>query len=98
MERKQIQPSDTIVLTNGAVFTVIEVLSGKYLMPRGSHRALTKLEEICEEDLSPKPGASPIREVRNIRNDVVWTKPVEMTVAEIEKALKLTPGTLRIKK
>lgn len=98
MERKQIQAGDIVVLTNGSVYTIVEVPSGKYLMPKGSHKAMIKLEEICEQDLSPKPGTSYIKEIRNALNDVVWTKSVEMTVAEIEKALKLTSGTLRIKK
>ena len=98
MERKQIQAGDTIVLTNNSVFTVIEVPSGKYLMPKGSHKAMIKLEEVCEQDLSPKPGTSDIKEIRNCFDNVVWIRPIEMTVAEIEKALKLNPGTLRIKK
>lgn len=98
MERKQIQAGDSIVLTNSSIFTVIEVPSGKYLMPKGSHRATIELEKICEQDLSPKPGTSSIKEIRNALNEVIWTKPVEMTISEIEKALKLTPGTLRIKK
>lgn len=98
IERKQIQAGDTVVLDNGSIFTVIEVPTGKYLMPKGSHKAMIKLEEICEQDLSPKSGMSSIKEIRNILNDVIWTKPVEMTVAEIEKKLGITPGTLRIKK
>lgn len=98
MERKQIQAGDTVILTNNSVFTVIEVPTGKYLMPKGSLRAMVKLEEICEEDLSPKPGTSSIREIKNFQGSLLWTKPVEMTIAEIEKALKLTSGTLRIKK
>lgn len=98
MERKQIQAGDIVVLTNSSIFTVIEVPSGKYLMPKGSHKAMIKLDEICEQDLSPKSGTSSIKEIRNALNEVIWIKPVEMTIAEIEKALKLTPGTLRIKK
>ena len=41
---------------------------------------------------------SAITEIRCNNGSVVWTKPVEMTIAEIEKVLKLTPGSLRIKK
>lgn len=98
MERKQIQAGDTVILTNNSVFTVIEVPTGKYLMPKGSFRAVVKIEDLCKEDLSPKFGMSPIKEIRNFQGSLLWTKPVEMTVAEIEKALKLTSGTLRIKK
>jgi hypothetical protein len=40
---------------------------------------------------------SAITEIRS-NGKVIWSTPVEMTIAEIEKALRMTPGSLRIKK
>lgn len=67
-------------------------------MPEGSHNACVKLDDLCNEDLTPGNGMSAITEIRECNGNVIWTKPVEMTIAEIEKALKIRPEGLRIKK
>ena len=98
MTRNDIHAGHTITLSNGTTYTVIAVPAGKFLMPNGSHVAMTPITDVCNEDLTPKLGMSAITEIRCNNGRVVWTKPVEMTIAEIEKVLKLTPGSLRIKK
>lgn len=98
MTRNDIHPGYFIILSNNNTFTVIEVPDGKYLMPEGSKRALTRLEDLCKEDLTPMYGKSEIIEIKECNGNTIWTKPVEMTISEIEKALKMTPGSLRIKK
>lgn len=98
MTRNDIHAGHTITLSNGTTYTVIAVPAGKFLMPEGSHVAMTPITDICNEDLTPKLGMSAITEIRCNNGRVVWTKPVEMTISEIEKVLKLTPGSLRIKK
>ena len=67
-------------------YTVIAVPAGRYLMPDGSHVAMVPITDICNEDLTPKIGMSAITEIRS-NGKVIWSKPVEMTIAEIEKAL-----------
>ena len=97
MTRNDIYAGHTITLSNGTTYTVITVPAGKFLMPSGSHIAMVPITDICNEDLTPKLGMSAITEIR-CNGSVIWTKPVEMTIAEIEKALRMTPGSLRIKK
>ena len=97
MTRNDIHAGHTITLSNGMVYTIISVPAGKFLMPNGSHVAMTPITDVCNEDLTPKFGMSAITEIR-CNGSVIWSKPVEMTVAEIEKALRMTPGSLRIKK
>jgi hypothetical protein len=97
MIRNDIHAGHVITLSNGMTYTVIAVPAGRYLMPNGSHVALTPIIDICNEDLTPKIGMSAIIEIRS-NGKVIWSKPVEMTIAEIEKALRMKPGSLRIKK
>lgn len=97
MTRNDIHAGHTITLSNGMTYTIITVPAGRYLMPNGSHVAMVPITDICNEDLTPRFGMSDITEVR-CNGKVIWSKPIEMTIAEIEKALKMTPGSLRIKK
>ena len=97
MTRDDIHAGHTITLSNGMTYTVIAVPAGRFLMHNGSHVAMVPVTDICNEDLTPKFGMSDITEVR-CNGKVIWSKPVEMTIAEIEKALRMTPGSLRIKK
>lgn len=98
MTRNDIHAGHTITLSNGMTYTIISVPAGKFLMPNGSHVAMVPITDVCNEDLTPKLGMSAITEIRCNNGSVVWTKPVEMTIAELEKALRMTPGSLRIKK
>jgi hypothetical protein len=54
------------------------------------------LAELCDSNLNPIRNVSAIKEIYR-DGKLIWTKPIEMTISEIEKALKLTPGSLRIK-
>lgn len=98
MTRNDIYPGHRITLSNGNSFIVIAVPTGKYVMPEGSYNACIKLDDLCNEDLTLGNGMSAITEIRECNGNVIWTKPIEMTIAEIEKALKIRPGGLRIKK
>ena len=96
MTRDDIQAGDIIVLNNGNDFRVVTMSGTKYLMFPNTYRINSCLAELCDSNLNPIRDVSAIKEI--YRNDkLIWTKPIEMTVAEIEKALKLTPGSLRIK-
>lgn len=97
MTRNDIHPGHVITLSNGTTYTVIAVPAGRFLMPDGSHVAMTPITDICNEDLTPKLGMSAITEIR-CNGSVIWSRPIEMTVSEIEKALRMSPGSLRIKK
>ena len=97
MTRNDIHAGHTITLSNGVTYTVIAVPAGRFLMPNGSHVAIVPITDICNEDLTPKIGMADITEVR-CNGKVIWSKPIEMTIVEIEKALKMTSGSLRIKK
>ncbi len=97
MTRNDIHAGHVITLSNGMVYTIVSVPAGKFLMPNGSYVAMVPITDICNEDLTPKVGMSAITEIR-CNGSVIWSKPVEMTVAEIEKALRMSPGSLRIKK
>lgn len=98
MKRIDISAGDQLVLSNGTVEVVYNVNNVLYVSPRGSHYLSFKLEDICDPNLRPIGNCAQIKEIRNVNNLIIWTEPVEMTISEIEKALKLTPGTLRIKK
>ena len=97
MTRNDIHAGYTITLSNSMTYTVITVPAGKFLMPNGSYVAMVPITDICNEDLTPKFGMADITEIR-CNGKVIWSKPIEMTIAEIEKALKMIPGSLRIKK
>ena len=98
MTRNDIHPGYGITLNNGNSFIVIGTPTGKWIMPEGSYNAWIQLDNLCNEDLTPGNGMSTITEIRECNGNVIWTKPIEMTIAEIEKALKIRPGGLRIKK
>ena len=98
MTRNDIHPGHSITLSNGNNFIVIAVPTGKYIMPEGSYSAWIPLDSLCNEDLTPGNGMSTITKIRECNGNVIWTRPIEMTIAEIEKALKIRPGGLRIKK
>lgn len=96
MTIEDIKAGDIIVLNNGNDFRVVTMSGTKYLMFPNTYRINSCLAVLCDSNLTPIRDVSAIKEI--YRNDkLIWTKPIEMTVAEIEKALKLTPGSLRIK-
>lgn len=96
MTREDIKAGDIIVLNNGNDFRIVYMYGNIYTMFPNSYRINGPLTEICYSDLRPKEGVSAIKSIYRDRK-LIWTKPIELTIAEIEKALKLTPGSLRIK-
>lgn len=96
MTRNDIKDGDIIKLMNNNNFIIIGIGNTKYLVDPISHYGHITLADLCHTDLSQKPGKSAIVEIRR-NGSVIWTKPVEMTIEQIEKSLGLTPGSLRIK-
>ena len=96
MTKEDIKAGDIIVLNNGNDFRVVTMSGTKYLMFRNTYRINSCLDELCDSNLNPIRNVSAIKEIYR-DGKRIWTPPVEMTVAEIERVLKLTPGSLRIK-
>lgn len=96
MKREDIKAGDVIVLDNGNDFRIVYMDGNLYTMFPNSYRISGSLAELCYPDLRPKEGISAIKSIYR-DGKLIWTKPIELTIAEIENALKLTPGSLRIK-
>jgi hypothetical protein len=96
MTTEDIKAGDIIVLNNGNDFRVVTMAGTKYLMFPNTYRINSCLAELCDSNLNPIRNVSAIKEIYR-DGKLIWTKPIEMTISEIEKALKLTPGSLRIK-
>lgn len=95
MKREDIQAGDIIILNNGNDFRVVTMSGTKYLM-FPNYRISGPLAEVCDPNLNPIEGVSAIKEIYR-GGKRIWTPTVELTIAEIERALKLIPGSLRIK-
>lgn len=95
MKREDIQAGDIVILNNGNDFRVVAMSGTKYLM-FPNYRISGPLAEVCDPNLNPIEGVSAVKEIYR-DGKLIWTKPIEMTISEIEKALKLTPGSLKIK-
>ena len=96
MKREDIIAGDVIVLNNGNDFRIVTICGTLYTMFPNSYRVNRPLAELCDQNLQPNEGLSAIKSIYR-DGKLIWTKPIELTIAEIEKALKLTPGSLRIK-
>ena len=96
MTIEDIKAGDIIVLNNGNDFRVVTMSGTKYLMFPNTYRINSCLAELCDSNLNPIDGKSAIKSIYRDEK-LIWTQPIELTIAEIEKALKLTPGSLRIK-
>ena len=96
MKREDIKAGDVIILNNGHDFRVVGMYGANYLMFPNTYRISSSLTEICDPDLQPFNGKSAIKEIYR-DGKRIWTPTVELTIAEIERALKLIPGSLRIK-
>ena len=96
MRREDIKPGDVIVLNNNNDFRVIYANGTNHVMREGSYYISDPLSALCDSELNPIRNISAIKSIyRN--GKLIWTKPIEMTISEIENVLKLTPGSLRIK-
>jgi hypothetical protein len=96
MTREDIKAGDIVILNNGNDFRIVAMYGNKYLMFPNTYRISGPLTDVCDLNLNPLEGVSAIKEIYRDEK-LIWTKPIEMTISEIEKALKLTPGSLRIK-
>ena len=74
MKTTNILPGHKLVLENGNVFVVMEYKNTKITFPEGSSRSITALDDLCEEDLSPKKNISRIMKVLNALNIPVWER------------------------
>ena len=74
MKTNNILPGYKLVLENGNTFVVMEYKDTKIVFPEGSSRSITALDELCEEDLTPKPGISRIIKVLNALNIPIWER------------------------
>lgn len=97
MTRSDIKSGFIVTVPIGTQYRVIAVNNNKYLMKIGSFSTALHVCDVIKEDLSPQLGMAGFTEIHDEKGNLVWTRPVVMTIAEIEQALKLSPGSLRIK-
>lgn len=96
MTTEDLKAGDIIVLNNGNDFRIVTMSGTKYLMFPNTYRINSSLEELCDQNLQSNKGLSAIKSIYR-DGKLIWTPSIEMTISEIENALKLTPGSLRIK-
>ena len=72
MKTTNILPGHKLVLENGNTFVVREYKGTKIVFPEGSSRSVLSLDDLCEADLTPKPGVSCIMRVLNALNIPIW--------------------------
>ena len=88
MKTNNILPGHKLVLENGNVFVVMEYKGTKIAFPEGSSRTITALDDLCEEDLSPKKNVSRIMKVLNALNMPIWER--KFTRDEIKAGFTMT--------
>ena len=88
MKTTNILPGHKLVLENGNVFVVMEYKNTKIAFPEGSSRSITALDDLCEEDMSPKKNVSRIMKVLNALNIPVWER--KFTRSEIKAGFTMT--------
>ena len=97
MTRKDIKEGMRVKFSSGNWYRVIWHNANFYLLDENKYVLRSSLETYANEDLTEHTGYNPIVEIQTVKCETIWMKPVEMTISEIEKALKLNPGSLRIK-
>lgn len=99
MTRTQIKPGFTIKLDNGTTFTIYMVENTKYVCRQQAYHMCLKLDEICNEDLSPIKGVSPIIRVWDNNGKLVYEreKTITLSMEQIAKMLNIPVEQLRIK-
>lgn len=88
MKTTNILPGHKLVLENGNVFVVMEYKGTKIAFPEGSSRTITSLNDLCEEDMSPKKNVSRIMKVLNALNIPIWER--KFTRDEIKAGFTIT--------
>ena len=97
MTRKDIKVGMRVKFSSGNWYRIIWHNSNYYILDENKYVLSSSLETYVNEDLTARLGFNPIVEIQTAKCETIWMKPVEMTISEIEKALKLNPGSLRIK-
>ena len=88
MKKSNILPGHKVVLENGNTFVIMEYKNTKIAFPEGSTRSVTALDELCEEDMSPKKNISRIMKVLNSLNIPIWER--KFTRSEIKSGYTIT--------
>lgn len=88
MKKSNILPGHKVVLENGNTFVIMEYKNTKIAFPEGSTRSVTALDELCEEDMSPKKNISRIMKVLNALNIPIWER--KLTRDEIKAGFTMT--------
>ena len=88
MKTTNILPGHKLVLENGNVFVVMDYKNTKIAFPEGSSRTITSLNDLCEEDMSPKKNVSRIMKVLNALNIPIWER--KLTRDEIKAGFTIT--------
>ena len=88
MKTSNILPGHKLVLENGNVFVVREYKNTKIVFPEGCSRSVLSLDELCDENLTPKSGTSCIMKVLNALNMPIWER--KFTRSEIKAGFTMT--------
>ena len=88
MKTSNILPGHRLVLENGNVFVVREYKNTKIVFPEGCSRSVLSLDELCDENLTPKSGTSCIMKVLNALNMPIWER--KFTRSEIKAGFTIT--------
>ena len=99
MTRTQIKPGYLIKLENGSIYSIYMVDVTKYVCRQQAYHMCLKLDEVCNEDLSPVKGTSPIVKVWDNFGNLVYKREETVTVSmeQIAKMLNIPVERLRIK-
>lgn len=76
MKTSNILPGHKLVLENGNVFVVMEYKNTKIAFPEGSSRSVLSLDELCDDNLTPRQGVSCIMRVLNSINVTIWERKI----------------------
>ena len=88
MKTNNILPGYKLELENGNTFVVKEYKNTKIVFPEGSSRSVLSLDELCDSDLTPKPGVARITKVLNALNIPIWER--KFTRSEIKAGFTMT--------
>ena len=88
MRKSNILPGYKLVLENKNIFVVREYKNTKIVFPEGSSRSSASLDDLCDENLTPKLGASKIVKIFNSVNIPIWER--KFTRDEIKAGYTMT--------
>ena len=99
MTSNEIKYGYTIQLDNGSIYTVYNVAEVRYICLQQTHYMCLKLYDLCNTDLSPREGVSPIVKIWDRDKKLVYSREETVTVSmeQIAKMLNVPVERLRIK-